>query len=90
MPWLRVSKCSGVLAGDELRFEGFGYRWAYKRVAGSNAAPALTPAARDPEVPRDFPGWRRKAFNSPGLTQVPTGPHLGKLARRAEAIHPRN
>ena len=27
-------------------------------------------------------GWRRKVFDSPGLTQAPPGPYLGKLARR--------
>ncbi len=35
----------------------------------------------------DVPGtassqWRRKVFDSPGLTQVPPGPHLAELARR--------
>jgi hypothetical protein len=27
-------------------------------------------------------GWRRRVFDSPGLTQSPPGPHLAKLARR--------
>ena len=27
-------------------------------------------------------GWRRRLFDSPGLTQSPPGPHLAKLARR--------
>ena len=27
-------------------------------------------------------GWRRKVFDSPGLTQSPPGPYLAKLARR--------
>jgi len=27
-------------------------------------------------------GWRRKVFDSPGLTQNPSGPYLEKLARR--------
>lgn len=27
-------------------------------------------------------GWRRRAFDSPGLTQVPPGPFAAKLARR--------
>jgi len=27
-------------------------------------------------------GWRRRTFDSPGLTQVPPGPYLEKLARR--------
>ena len=27
-------------------------------------------------------GWRRKVFDSPGLTQAPPGPYLAKLARR--------
>src|SRR5215203_4835783 len=26
-------------------------------------------------------GWRRRVFDSPGLTQSPPGPHLAKLAR---------
>jgi hypothetical protein len=26
--------------------------------------------------------WRRKVFDSPGLTQAPPGPHLAELARR--------
>jgi hypothetical protein len=26
--------------------------------------------------------WRRRVFDAPGLTQVPAGPHLAKLARR--------
>jgi hypothetical protein len=27
-------------------------------------------------------GWRRRVFDSPGLTQAPPGPYLAKLARR--------
>ena len=27
-------------------------------------------------------GWRRRTFDSPGLTQVPPGPYLAQLARR--------
>lgn len=27
-------------------------------------------------------GWRRRVFDSPGLTQCPSGPYLDKLARR--------
>ena len=27
-------------------------------------------------------GWRRRVFDAPGLTQVPPGPYLDKLARR--------
>jgi hypothetical protein len=27
-------------------------------------------------------GWRRRTFDSPGLTQVPPGPYVAKLARR--------
>ena len=27
-------------------------------------------------------GWRRRVFDAPGLTQVPPGPYLEKLARR--------
>jgi hypothetical protein len=27
-------------------------------------------------------GWRRRVFDSPGLTQSPPGPHLAQLARR--------
>jgi hypothetical protein len=26
--------------------------------------------------------WRRRPFNSPGLTQAPPGPYIAKLARR--------
>jgi hypothetical protein len=26
--------------------------------------------------------WRRRVFDSPGVTQVPTGPHLAQLAKR--------
>jgi hypothetical protein len=33
-------------------------------------------------------GWNRRVFNSPGLTQVPPGPHLAKLASRWESHLP--
>jgi hypothetical protein len=33
-------------------------------------------------------GWRRRVFDAPGLTQVPAGPYLAKLARRwSQTIH---
>ncbi len=30
--------------------------------------------------------WRRKAFDAPGLTQVPPGPHLAELSRRRKGL----
>jgi hypothetical protein len=33
-------------------------------------------------TPSGDPQWRRKVFSSPGLTQVPPGPHLAKLAQQ--------
>jgi hypothetical protein len=64
-------------------------RMSRRRTTASGELTGSNTTSQDERIQRstrdllpEMSGWRRRAFDSPGLTQTPPGPHVAKLAKR--------